>query len=77
MISLNYILRNFTGGDKFTKSQENINSLMYMKVISLFAKKELETDTNNKNIQPGYKNGIGLKKCAMLIMKSGKRQIKE
>ena len=33
---------------------------MYMDNIKLFVKneEELETDTNNKNIQPEYRNGI-------------------
>ena len=33
---------------------------MYMDDIKIFVKnkKELETDTNNKNIQRGYRNGI-------------------
>ena len=33
---------------------------MYMDDIKIFAKneKELETDTNMKNIQSGYRNGI-------------------
>ena len=50
---------------------------MYMDNIKLFAQneKELETDTNNKNIWPGYRNGIWHKKHAMVITRSGKRQI--
>ena len=37
---------------------------MYIDDISLFAKndRELETDTNNKNIQLGYRNGIYCRK---------------
>ena len=45
--------------------------------IKVFAKKMKRTgdlDTNNKNILPGYGNGIWLKKCAMFIVKSGKRE---
>ena len=43
----------------------------------IFAKieKELKTDTNNKNIQSGYQNGV--RPCSMLITKCGKRQITE
>ena len=35
-----------------------------------------DTDTNNKNIQSGYRNGIWHNKCAILIIRR-KRQIKE
>ena len=48
-----------------------------MNNIKLFAKNEKrieDSDRNNKNMQPGYRNGIWHKKCAMLIMKIGKRQ---
>ena len=49
--------------------------------IKLFAKKCKrigDYDTDNKNIQPGYRNGIWhRKKCAMIIMKSRKRHIME
>ena len=38
----------------------------------------MERDKNNKNIQPGYKNGIWhKKKCVMLRVKSGKKQTME
>ena len=45
---------------------------MYIDNIKLFAKneKELETDSNNRNIQPGFRNGIWHRKCTMHIMKS-------
>ena len=36
----NYILRKCNEGYEFTKSQENINYLMYMDTIELFAKNE-------------------------------------
>ena len=44
-----------------------------------FAKneKELETDTNKKNIQSGYRMEFGIEKYGMLTMKRGKRQITE
>ena len=45
-----------------------------------FAKKKKRTrnpDTNNENIQPEYRNGIRHWKCAMLTMKSGKRETTE
>ena len=51
IMSLNYIYRNFTGSNKFTKLRVNINHL-YMDV--LFAKNEKitgEPNTNNKNIR--------------------------
>ena len=47
-------------GYKFTKLQEKINHLIYMHDIKLFARneKELEINTNNKNIQSGHRNVI-------------------
>ena len=33
-----------------------------------------DSDTNNTNLHPGYRNGIWHWKCTMLIMKSGKKQ---
>ena len=52
---------------------------MYVDDIKQFEKleKELETDTKNKNIQPGYRNGICHKKCFLFILKSAKIKIKE
>ena len=38
MMPLNYILRKYNGGYRFSKSQEKINHLMYMDDIKLFAK---------------------------------------
>ena len=60
-MSLNYILRKCTGAYKFTKSQEKINHLMYMDDIKWYEKNENKNGDsyiNNKNIQPGYRNGI-------------------
>ena len=39
MMSLNHMLRKFIDGNTCTKSQENINHVMYMDDIKLFAKK--------------------------------------
>ena len=49
-----------TGGYKFTKSPEKINDLIHTDVIKIFAQngKNKNPDTNYKNIQPGYTNGI-------------------
>ena len=39
IMPLKYVLRKYTGScHKFTKSQENINDLMYMNGIKIFAK---------------------------------------
>ena len=56
-----YILGKCAGDNKFTKSQEKINPLIYMDDIKPLAKyeKELESDANNKNIQAGCKNEVG------------------
>ena len=42
MIPLNHMLRKCTAGYKFTRSQEEINHIMYMDDIKLFAKNEKE-----------------------------------
>ena len=39
MVPLNHILRKYVGGYKITKSQENINHLMYLEDVKLFTKK--------------------------------------
>ena len=76
MMSLNHILRKCTAGYRLSKSQEKINHLMYVDDIKLFAKNEkvLEALIHTVRI---YSQDIGmefdLEKCAMLVMKSGKR----
>ena len=78
MMPLNHMLKKCTTGCKLNRSQEKVNHLMYMDDIKLFAKneKELETLINTIRI---YSRDIGMEfgieKCAMLIMKSGKRQL--
>ena len=39
MMLLNHILRKYTAGYKFSRSQEKVNNLMYIDDIKLFAKK--------------------------------------
>ena len=78
MMPLNHVLRKCTAGYKLSRSQEKINNLMYMDDIKLFAKneKELETLIHAVRIYSqdiGMEFGIG--KCAMFIMKSGKRHM--
>ena len=69
MMPLNYMLRKCTGGDKFTKSQEKINLLMLAKNKKRFE----DSDANNKNIQPGYRDGIWHRKmCQALYVKRKK-----
>ena len=76
MMPLNHILRKCIAGYKLSGSQ--VNPLMNMDDIKLFAKnkKELETLIHTVRI---YRQDIGMefgiKKCAMLVMKSGKRQL--
>ena len=78
MIPLNHIHRKCTTGYKLSRSQEKINHLMYIDDIKLFAKnvKELETLIHAVRI---YYQDIGMEfgreKCAMLVMKSGKRHL--
>ena len=78
MMPLNHIPRKCTDGYKLSRSLEKVNHLMYMDDMKLFAKnqKELETLIHTVRI---YSRGIGMEfgieKCAMLVMKSGKRQL--
>ena len=77
-IPLNHILRKCTAGFKLSRSQEKINHLMYMDDIKLCAKNERELETLIHEVRL-YSQDIGMEfgieKCAMLIMKSGKRHI--
>ena len=78
MVSFNHILRKSTAGYKLSRSQKKINHLMYLDDIKLFAKnqKGLETLLHPVRI---YRQDIGMEfnidKCAMLVMKSGKRHM--
>ena len=57
MMLLNYIVRTCKGGYKFTNSREKFNHLMYIYDAKVLTKIE-DPDTNNNNVQPGYRNGI-------------------
>ena len=48
MMPLDHILKKSNGGCKFTKTQENINHIIYMDDIMLFAKNE------EKNLRSWY-----------------------
>ena len=76
MMPLNHILRKCTAGYKLSRSQGKVNYLMYMD-IKLFAKYEKELETLIYTVRI-YNRDIGMEfgieKCAMLVMKSGKRQ---
>ena len=78
MMPLNHILRKCTAGYKLSKSQEKINYLMFMDNIKLFAKNEKEQETLIYAVRI-YSHDIGMgfgkEKCAMLVMKSGKRYL--
>ena len=77
MMSFNHLLK-CTAGYKLGRSQEQINHLLYMNDIKLFAKnvKELETLIHAVKIY-GQDIGMefGIENCAMLVMKSGKRYL--
>ena len=49
-----------------------INHLLYMDFIKLFAKIG-NSNTRTENIQSKHRNGFGIEKCAMLVLKSGQR----
>ena len=80
MMPFNHILGKCTAGYKLSRLQEKINHLMYMDDIKIFEKKknekELETLIHAVKI---YSQDIGMEftieKCAMLVMKSGKRHL--
>ena len=78
MMPLNHTLRKCTAGYKLSRSQEKINHLVYMDDIKLFAKNEKELETLIHAVRI-YSQDIGMEfgieKCAMLIMKSGKRHM--
>ena len=78
MIPLNHLLRKCTTGNKLSRSQEKINHLMYMDNIKLFAKNEKELETLIHTVRI-YSQDIGIEfgieKCALLVMKSGKRHM--
>ena len=80
MMPLNHILIKCTAGYKFRGSQEKVNHLMFMVDIKIFAKNEKEQETLIHTITI-YSRGIGMEfgieKCAMLVMKIGKRQLTE
>ena len=78
MMPLNHILRKCTAGYKLSRSQEKINHLMYMDDIKLFAKNEKELETLIHVVRIYSQDigmGFGIEKCAMQIMKSGKRHM--
>ena len=78
MMPLNHILRKCTAGYKLSRSQEKINHLMYIDDTKKFAKNEKELETLIHAVRI-YSQDIGMEfgieKCAMLVMKSGKRHM--
>ena len=77
MMPLNHILRKCTAGYKLGRSQEKVNHLMYMD-IKLFANNEKELETLIHTVRIYSRDlgmEFGIEKCAMLVMKSGKRQL--
>ena len=78
MMLLNHILRRCSAGYKLSRSQENVNHIMYMDDMKLFAKNEKELETLIHTVRMySWDIGMefGIEKCAMLVMKSGKRQL--
>ena len=74
MMPLKHIPRKCAAGCKLSKSQENINHLMYMD-IKLFAKYEKELEFLKHAVRIYTKDigrEFGIEKCAMLVMKSYK-----
>ena len=78
MMPLNHILRKCTTGYKLSRSQEKLNHLMYMDDIKLFTKNEKELETLIHTIRINSQDigmEFGIEKCALLVMKSGKRHL--
>ena len=78
MTLLNHIPRKCSAGYKLSRSQEKINHLMYMDDIKLFAKNEKELETLIHTVWIYSQNigmEFGIEKCALLVMKSGKRHL--
>ena len=75
---LNHILRKCTTGYKLSRSPVKINHVMYMDDIKVFAKNEKELKTLIHAIRI-YSQEIGMEfgieKCAIIVMKRGKRHI--
>ena len=74
------ILRKFKDGYKHMKFQQKINHVMDMDDIKLFAKNEKELETLIQAVRiysPDIMMEFGIEKCAMLIMRSGKRHMTE
>ena len=78
IVPLNHVLRKCTAGYKLSRSQEKINNLMYMTDIKYLQKNEKELETLIHAVRI-YSQDIGMEfgieKCAMLVMKSGKRHL--
>ena len=75
---LNHILRKCTAGYKLGRLQEKVNYLMYMDDIKRFVKNEKELEILIHTVRIYSRNiGVefGIEKCAMLVMKSGKRHL--
>ena len=78
MMPLNHKLRKCTAGYQLSKSQEKINHLMYIDDIKLFANNEKELETLIYAVRIYTKDigkGFGIEKCAMFVMKCGKRHL--
>ena len=78
MMLLNHIIRKCTTGHKYSRLQEKINHLMYMDDIKLFAKNEKELKTLIHSVRiysQDIRMEFGIEKCAMVVMKSGKRHL--
>ena len=75
MMPLNYILRKCTAGYKLSRSQEKVHHLMDMDDIKLVAKNEKRTGNSNtlRIYFQDIGRKLGIEKCAILVMKSGKR----
>ena len=78
MMPLNHILRKCTAEYKLSRSQKKINHLIYMDDIKLLTENEkgLETLIHVVRIYcQDIRMEFGIEKCAILVMKSGKRHL--
>ena len=71
MMSRNQTFRKCLDGCKLSVSQENIDHQMYMDDKKKFIKKKLKSQIQTIKIYP--LDGIGHRKCAMLIMRMSRK----
>ena len=76
LIPLTSVLKMTKPGYEFAKNRENMNHLLYMDDLKLYAKSEKELDSLIQTVRAFSKDvgmQFGIEKCSTLVMKRGKR----